>query len=94
MTLDADGRRNNLTAATHTGGDCNGAPAVTSSSRSFDSYDTADRPTTGQDTGQGGTGAYVYDTLGRQTAAEQGAVTLAQQRVTRVLVRPMGAVPA
>ncbi|SDO62532.1 RHS repeat-associated core domain-containing protein [Pedococcus dokdonensis] len=63
-TFDNNGRRKTLTTATHSDGDCAGTTGVTSTSASFDNYDTADRPTLGQ----GGVGQYVYDALGRQTA--------------------------
>lgn len=61
--FDNNGRRTTRTTATHSDGDCAGTTGVTSTSASFNYYDTADRPTLGQ----GGTGQYVYDALGRQT---------------------------
>jgi RHS repeat-associated protein len=61
--FDANGRRTALTEATHTDGDCAGSTSVTTTSSSFNYYDTADRPTQGQ----GGSGQYVYDPMGRQT---------------------------
>ena len=60
--FDANGRRTSLGTATHADGICDGTTNVTTSS-SFNYYDTADRPTQGQ----GGTGQYIYDALGRQT---------------------------
>ena len=61
--FDNNGRRKTLTSTAHADGDCAGTTGVTTTSASFDNYDTADRPTLGQ----GGTGLYVYDALGRQT---------------------------
>jgi RHS repeat-associated protein len=61
--FDNNGRRKTLTTDTHPDGDCTGTTGVATTSSSFNSYDTADRPTLGQ----GGTGQYVYDALGRQT---------------------------
>jgi large repetitive protein len=61
--FDANGRRTTLGTATHADGTCDGTTNVTTTSASFNYYDTADRPTQGQ----GGIGQYVYDSLGRQT---------------------------
>jgi hypothetical protein len=61
--FDGNGRRTTVTSATHADGLCTGTTGVTTTSTSFNNYDTADRPTLGQ----GGAGQYVYDALGRQT---------------------------
>jgi RHS repeat-associated protein len=61
--FDDNGRRKTLTTKSHSDGDCAGTAGVTTTTTSFDNYDTADRPTLGQ----GGAGQYVYDLLGRQT---------------------------
>ena len=60
-TFDANGRRTQLAATTHPGGDC--AATGTTTATATTGWDTADRPTTGR----GGVGSYVYDLLGRQT---------------------------
>jgi RHS repeat-associated protein len=65
--FDANGRRTTLGTGTHTDGDCDGTTNLTTTMASFNYYDTADRPTKGHDNGQGGTGTYTYDALGRQT---------------------------
>jgi RHS repeat-associated protein len=61
--FDANGRRTSLSAAEHADGNCAGTTTVTTTTSSFDNYDTADRPTLGI----GGVGQYVYDAMGRQT---------------------------
>ena len=60
--FDTNGRRTSLATATHADGICDGITNITNTNTSFNYYDTADRPTKGQ----GGTGQYVYDALGRQ----------------------------
>ena len=59
--FDDNGRRTQLTSATHNGGDCK-STADSTTTTDFNHYDTADRPTTGV----GGVGAYTYDEFGRQ----------------------------
>jgi RHS repeat-associated protein len=61
--FDDNGRRMTLTSTTRGDGDCAGTTGVTTAAASFNYYDSADRPTLGQ----GGTGQYGYDALGRQT---------------------------
>lgn len=64
-TFDANGRRTTLTTATATNGDC--AAATAESTTSY-GYDTADRPTTAASVnGATPSGAYTYDSFGRQT---------------------------
>jgi RHS repeat-associated protein len=60
--FDDNGRRTQLTSATHNGGDCK-STADTTTTADFNHYDSADRPTTGV----GGLGTYSYDEFGRQT---------------------------
>lgn len=61
--FDANGRRTSLASATHADGQCTGTAGVTTTTTSSNNHDTADRPTLGK----GGTGQYVYDSMGRQT---------------------------
>ncbi len=61
--FDANGRRTSLSTADHGDGNCAGTTAVTTTTSSFNRYDTADRPTLGI----GGIGQYAYDAMGRQT---------------------------
>lgn len=78
--FDDNGRRTTLSSAVHGDGNCAGATGVTTTTSGFNNYDTADRPTLGQ----GGSGQYVYDAMGRQTTipaadaptSTAGAITL------------------